>query len=218
MNIKKIALLGGVGIVSVGLGIAVPQFMNSPSHEAKADTHEAEEGHVDGHKDEHATKDKKAEKKDDHAKPDPHAKKEAKKEPKKDAHDAHAKKDPGHGPHGGEPVEEEPVDPDAPAYLPFDRMVLNINDPTYNLFMNLEIAVQTTHEHEEEVAEAMKLRHAAIKTWITTHVADKTRDDLSGKVGVNKLRREIQDNFNSLLFDDGSEHVKDVLFEEYLIQ
>ena len=36
--------------------------------------------------------------------------------------------------------------------------------------------------------------------------------------GINRARREIQDQFNTLLFPDGSEKIRDVLVEEFNFQ
>ena len=57
-----------------------------------------------------------------------------------------------------------------------------------------------------------------LRTWLTSHLADKSMEDVRGKAGINRLRREIQDQFNALLFDDGHERVRDVLFEEFHVE
>jgi flagellar FliL protein len=95
---------------------------------------------------------------------------------------------------------------------------VNLNEPNLVKYLSLDIAIQTDGKFEDEVKEAVEARKPMLKTWLTSHLADKTMEDIRGKVGVNRLRREIQDNFNSLLFKDGHERVQDILFEEYHVQ
>ena len=190
MNLKKLILLGGVGVASAAAGIAIPQMMKGQSHEGdEATTKEAASGHDAGG---HDKKEKKA-KGDDHG---------------------------GHGaatdPHGKPGAEKVPND--GPAFIPFGRTVVNLNDPTLTRYLSLELTVQTEGADEEDVKSALEKRKPILQTWLTSHLADKTIEDIRGKVGVNRLRREIQDNFNALLFTDGRERIQDILFEEYHVQ
>ncbi|MBS0205399.1 MAG: flagellar basal body-associated FliL family protein [Planctomycetes bacterium] len=187
MNIKKIALLGGVGLASAAAGIAIPQMMQGKSHEG-ADPAKAEAaGHEAGH-------DKKKAKADDHG-AGGHG-----------ATDAHGKE--------GTPK----VVVNGPTFIPFGRTVVNLNDPALARYLSLEVTMQADGQDEEEVKTALESRKPILQTWLTSHLADKSLEDIRGKVGVNRLRREIQDNFNALLFTDGRERIQDILFEEFYIQ
>ncbi len=200
MNLKKIALLGGVGMASAAVGVAIPQVMNGHS-QTNSEVTNADAGHEDTsvhekQKSGHEKKEKKAASKaDDHGKSASH----------------------GSGGHGkDESVEKVPVD--GPCFIPFGRLVVNLNEPTLTKYLSIEITMQADGEHQEEVTEAFEARKPILNTWLTTHLADKTIDDVRGKVGINRLRREIQDNFNSLLFTDGRERIQDILFEEFHVQ
>lgn len=196
MNLKKIALLGGVGLASAAAGVAIPQMMKGQSHDgaevAKADP--AAAGHDAGH-----------DKKED--------KKKEKKEKAKDDHGAA-----GHGgdSHGAAAGEKKVVE--GPCFLPFGRIVVNLNDPTLTRYLALEVTLQAEGDDEEDVKSALESRKPILQTWLTSHLADKTLEEVRGKVGVNRLRREIQDNFNALLFTDGRERIQDILFEEFHVQ
>jgi flagellar basal body-associated protein FliL len=43
-------------------------------------------------------------------------------------------------------------------------------------------------------------------------------DQIRGAAGQNRIRRQIQDHMNTTLFDDGYDHIHDVLFEEFNVQ
>ena len=49
-------------------------------------------------------------------------------------------------------------------------------------------------------------------------MAEKGTEDLRGKFGRNRLRREMHDYFNKVLFEDGIERIQDVLFSEFHVQ
>ncbi|MCX7407728.1 MAG: flagellar basal body-associated FliL family protein [Planctomycetales bacterium] len=201
MNVKKLALLGGVGLASAAAGVAVPQMLGGGAAKVAAESTTGDAAHGDA-----AAHDKPAA-----------AKKEAKKPAAKP--DDHGKKDDGHGAAGhGDPKGGDAVPHEGPYFVPFGRIVANINEPLLAKYLSLEITVQTDAENEAEVKEAIELRKPILMTWLAAHIADKTPEDIRGKVGVNRLRREIQDNFNSLLFTDGRERLQDILFEEFHYQ
>lgn len=199
MNLKKIALLGGVGLASAAVGVVIPQVMKGQSHDATdgAKT-EAAAGH-DGaapEKKEKKDKEKKAAKADDHGS------------------GGHAAG--GHGAADAKAEEKKVID--GPCFVPFGRIVVNLNDPTLTRYLSIEVTLQADGLDEEDVKLAVESRKPILQTWLTSHLADKSVEDVRGKVGVNRLRREIQDNFNSLLFTDGRERIQDILFEEFHVQ
>ena len=49
-------------------------------------------------------------------------------------------------------------------------------------------------------------------------IRDRSLEEVKGAAGANRLRREIQDQFNTQLFADGADTIQDVLFEEFVIQ
>lgn len=216
MNLKNLIVLSVVGAASAAAGITVPQMMSGSSgHDAaKGDVAESDSGNdTEGHGGNvsgHGKKDSKAaEKTDGHGKGDSHSKA-----------DTHGKTDT----HGGDghgtvkTASSTPADPEGLCFVSYGRIVTNLNEPTLTKYLSLEITVQTEVDHEDDVKAAMETRKAILSTWLTAHLADKTLDDVRGKVGVNRLRREIQDNFNSLLFSDGRERIQDILFEEFHVQ
>lgn len=201
MNVKKMALLGGVGLASAAAGVAVPQMLSGGAAKVAVEPTAGDAAHGDA-----AAHDKPAA-----------PKKEAKKPAAKA--DDHAKKDDGHGAAGhGDAKGGDAVPHEGPYFVPFGRIVANINEPLLAKYLSLEITVQTDAENEAEVKAAIELRKPILMTWLAAHIADKTPEDIRGKVGVNRLRREIQDNFNSLLFTDGRERLQDILFEEFHYQ
>lgn len=199
MNIKKIILLGGVGLVSAAAGILLPSVvMVGPQAKSSTAPHPA---------DEHGAAPA------GHEAAESHAPKKEAPAPKADAHAASG----GDG-HGGGHGDAKAPPKVGPVYLHFDHLVVNLNEPNLVKTLMVEFAVKTDAKFETEVKEALERERPVLKTWLTSHVADKSIEDIRGKVGINRLRREIQDNFNSLMFKDGHERIQDILLEEWHVE
>ena len=50
------------------------------------------------------------------------------------------------------------------------------------------------------------------------YLSDQSMQEVSRAVGVNRIRREIRDQFNAMLFPDGAEKIHDILFDEFVVQ
>jgi flagellar protein FliL len=119
--------------------------------------------------------------------------------------------------------------PEHPAInVPFGDVTVNLSEERGARYLRLKIVLKLEGPHEEE--EGVKLLgefKPAMKTWLISHLSGKASKDVQGKVGVQKLRREIQEEFERILEDEEHGHakdkkhhlvLKDVLFEDYIVQ
>lgn len=205
MSLSKTLLLVGVGIASAGVGVAIPFAMGSRSKVAEAATNSEDAADTE-------VKSKKgAEKSDSHDKADSHAKSSSKKD------DGHGKAE-APGKSSGHGSSTDAATSNGPQFVQFGRIVVNLNEPALTKYLSLDITLLTDGKDAATVTTAVESRLPILRTWLTSHLADKSMEDVRGKVGINRLRHEIQDQFNALLFDDGHERVKDVLFEEFHVE
>ena len=82
--------------------------------------------------------------------------------------------------------------------------------------MKLTLLVEPANE--KQVTEVIAKQKPILKNWMISYLSDKTMRDITGGAGINRARREIQDQFNTFLFPDGSEKIRDVLVEEFNFQ
>jgi flagellar basal body-associated protein FliL len=205
MSLSKTLVLFGVASVSAAAGVAVPLVLNGgikgtqavadpasepaeEKSEKKADDHSSHKSTSQGHAEPAAKSDK-----GDHG-----------------AHKSGAKGKDGSG--SGESAAG------GPQFVPFGRIVVNLNEPSLTKYLSLDITLLADPKDSGSLKDAVEGRLPILRTWLTSHLADKSMEDVRGKVGINRLRREIQDQFNALLFDDGRERVRDVLFEEFHVE
>ena len=118
---------------------------------------------------------------------------------------------------GPEQAAHQALDED-PAFIPFGEVVVNIDDGRLNRYLRLNLTLQVHVDHVEEVTTRMESRRILLKNWLLSHLSDKDMEEIRGAVGQNRLRREIRDEFNTVLFPDGFDRIHDVLFEEFNVQ
>jgi flagellar basal body-associated protein FliL len=111
-----------------------------------------------------------------------------------------------------EPELDEEVD-----FIPFDEVTVNLDEARFSRFLRINFSLQVAKSQREEIEEMVTAKELIFKNWIQIHLAEKSVEDLKG-FGRNQIRRELQDFFNKVLFDDGIERIQDVLFGEFHVQ
>lgn len=120
------------------------------------------------------------------------------------------------GNHGEEPHKAQ-AEPNY-AFVPFGEVIVNPNEERYNHYLRVKLTFLVDPAQEKQVTEAVAKQKPILKNWLISYLSDKTMKDVAGGAGINRARREIQDQFNTLLFPDGSEKIRDVLVEEFNFQ
>ncbi|MCA9167696.1 MAG: flagellar basal body-associated FliL family protein [Planctomycetales bacterium] len=120
---------------------------------------------------------------------------------------------------GGEaaPV-EEPV-PD-PMFIPFGEVVVNLNEGRMNRYLRIKITLQGLGDAQKVATTTtlVETNKAILTSWMLGYLADMSMEDIRGAAGQNRLRREILDHVNSVLYPDGEDQFDDLLFEEFNVQ
>ena len=112
-----------------------------------------------------------------------------------------------------EPDPEEEVE-----FIDFEEVTVNLDEARFSRYLRMNFSLQVAKSQREEIEKLVDAKTTIFKNWIQVQVAEKTTEDLRGKFGRNKLRREIHDYFNKVLFPDGIERIQDVLFREFHVQ
>lgn len=108
---------------------------------------------------------------------------------------------------------------DKRAYVPFgDPVVVNLNEDRLTRYLKLKLLLVVDADEEKTVTELIQKKKPALKNWLIANLSDKSLTEVMGAAGLNKMRREIEHQFNSELYPDGSEKVKDIFFEEFVVQ
>ncbi len=103
-------------------------------------------------------------------------------------------------------------------FVPFGDAVVNLAEDRLTRHLQVRITLLADGADEELVEQSLESNRAVLMNWLISYLSDKSLEEVRGAAGVNRARRDIQDRFNNLLFADGSERVRDVLFEEFTVR
>jgi flagellar FliL protein len=102
--------------------------------------------------------------------------------------------------------------------LPFSDVVVNLPEDRLSRFLRAKIMVAVEETDAKEMTELLESQKAFLKSWLIGYLSDQSTQEVTRKVGVNRIRREIRDQFNAMLFPDGEEKVVEILFDEFVVQ
>jgi flagellar protein FliL len=121
------------------------------------------------------------------------------------SHDAHAPKK----------IENHKIKQEA---ILFGDVVVNLGEDRLNRYLRAKIMVAVDEADKKEIEELLKTQKPFLKSWLISYLSDQSTQEVTRKVGVNRLRREIRDHFNAMLYPNGEERIIDVLFDEFAVQ
>lgn len=104
------------------------------------------------------------------------------------------------------------------AFVAFGDVVVNLHEERLTRYLRLKIVLEVEESEERYIQELLNKRKAPLKSWLIGYLADRTLEEVRGTVGINRIRREIRDHFNEMLFPDGREVIRQVHFEEFTVQ
>ncbi len=105
-----------------------------------------------------------------------------------------------------------------PALVEFGEVVVNLNESRLNRYLRLNISLLVDQSAKDSVETSVKENQPILKSWLLSYLADKGMDDIRGATGQNRLRREIQSHFNSVMYPGTEPKIRNVLFQEFNIQ
>jgi flagellar protein FliL len=121
-----------------------------------------------------------------------------------------------HEPHAEKAAPEK--DAKKTALIPFGDAVVNLGEERLTRYLRIKIILVVYHIHEKTVTNMLQDQKAFLKNWLISYLSDQSIQEVSRAAGVNRIRREVRDQFNAMLFADGSEKINDVLFDEFVVQ
>lgn len=150
--------------------------------------------------------------------------------------------------HGhGDSKKKKSAHGDAPvSNVSFGDVVVNLADDRMSRFLRIKIILKIEGVAEEKGgghgggghggggggSEVLAPFKPTMKNWLIGHLAGKSLKEISGTMGVKKLQREILEKFEEIMAAEQASHaghgssstpkahmhLKEVLFEEYVVQ
>lgn len=104
------------------------------------------------------------------------------------------------------------------AQIPFDPVVVNVASSTYARYLRTKIILVVDAKDEKTVTDALAKKKVFLQDWVNSYLSDRTMEELHGSAAKNRIRREIRDKFNAMLFSDGSEKITELVMPEFNFQ
>jgi flagellar FliL protein len=112
----------------------------------------------------------------------------------------------------------EPIPEEYPAaILSLEPFLANVNDPRGDRFAKVKVQLAIVPEERVPELEEAPLVVAKLRDRILTLISAKSFDELNTADGKRKLRKEIADDVNQVLYTKGCA-AKEVLFAEFVVQ
>ncbi len=106
-------------------------------------------------------------------------------------------------------------------YVAFNEgepIAVNLNDGQLTRFLSIGFSLKVAEESEKALNDLLIKKGPPLMSWLIGHLSGKTLEDIRGKAGQNRVRREIRDEFNSILYPDGGDRIFDVTFSSFAVQ
>jgi flagellar basal body-associated protein FliL len=120
----------------------------------------------------------------------------------------------GGGKHGT-PRHQEPRES---ALVPFGDTVVNLGTEGLARYLRVRLILVVDSTQEKTVTDLVAKQKPFLKSWLISYLADQTLQEVTGAAGVNRIRREVCDQFNAILFPNEAARIHDVLFDEFVVQ
>lgn len=138
---------------------------------------------------------------------------------------------------GGQPVPADTTEPAEPEtdeifnpaaatpgqkswpYDKLDPIVANLDEPGVSRFVRVSVILEMSPKMDPiKGPEFLDEKKVLLQDWMTTYFAGLSLEDVRGSRSLNRIKREIQDQVNQLLFGHEKPYVERVLFKEFAVQ
>jgi flagellar basal body-associated protein FliL len=121
-----------------------------------------------------------------------------------------------------DPISDMIVDkPKDEKLWPFELepVIANLDEPGVTRYARVTITLQLSPQMDREKGTAFLDDKKPILTdWLTTYIAGLNLERVRGTRNLARIKKEIRDSFNELLFPQSKPVISDILFKEFAIQ
>jgi flagellar basal body-associated protein FliL len=104
-------------------------------------------------------------------------------------------------------------------YDGLEPVVSNLDEPGVTRYVRVSVSLEMSPEMDRAKGEPyLEERKLLLRDWLTTYFAGLSLEDVRGSRNLEKIKRQIQDQFNEILFPNSRPYVQRVLFREFAVQ
>ncbi len=102
-------------------------------------------------------------------------------------------------------------------YDGIERVTVTLNEPGMARYVALTITLAIDKANSKEAIQAIEVSKPTLIHQLTIYLAGCTLEDIRGEKNLNRVRREILDMVNNVVWPDQTPLVIDVLFKEFAV-
>lgn len=104
-------------------------------------------------------------------------------------------------------------------YDGLEPVVCNLDEPGVTRYVRVTISLEMRPEMDRAKGEPyLDERKLILRDWLTTYFAGLSLEDVRGSRNLEKIKRQIQEQFNEMLFPNSRPYIQRVLFREFAVQ
>lgn len=105
------------------------------------------------------------------------------------------------------------------SYDKIEPVVANLDEPGVTRYIRVTVTLEISGQVDRAKMETfLSEKNAVLKDWLTTYFAGLSLEDVRGSRNLARIKREIQERLNEMLFADGRPLISRVLFKEFAVQ
>jgi len=104
------------------------------------------------------------------------------------------------------------------SFVPLENVIVNLASKNQMRYLRVGIALQVSRSEALMVAQRVKNNEFELRDWLITHLSGKTIDDVRGTDGIDKIRNEVKEQFETILFPEGNSVLEKIVFDEFMVQ
>lgn len=102
--------------------------------------------------------------------------------------------------------------------IPFDDVVVNLGEVKFSRFLRVKLMIAVDETDAREATELITQQKAFLKSWLICYLSEQASPELTRRASVNRIRREICDQFNLMLYPTSEGKIVDILFDMFVVQ
>lgn len=100
-----------------------------------------------------------------------------------------------------------------------EPVLANLDEPGVTRYVRVTVTLEMSSELDEiKGKQFLENKKMLLRDWMTTYFAGLTLEDVRGTRNLGRIKREVVNHFNEILFPNNRPFVNRVLFKEFAVQ
>ncbi|HIJ67086.1 MAG TPA: flagellar basal body-associated FliL family protein [Planctomycetes bacterium] len=100
-----------------------------------------------------------------------------------------------------------------------EPVIANLDEPGVTRYARVTITLQLSPQMDQEKGSLfLEEKKAILRDWLTTYIAGLNLERVRGTSNLGRIKKELRDSFNELLFPQSKPFINNILFKEFAVQ